>query len=79
MRGGVSEEEVVDAITELVRGLVGVQFVNEGGFNDGDVGDNWGSELDVLVLLGWVVCVTAFEWRRIIGGLGVGVSSGGIL
>jgi hypothetical protein len=26
-----------------------------------------------LVLLGWVVCVMAFEWRRIIGGLGVGV------
>jgi hypothetical protein len=61
MGRGVSEEEVVDASTELVQGLVGVQFVNEGGFNDGDICGNQDSELDVLVLLGWVVCVTAFE------------------
>jgi hypothetical protein len=61
MSGGVSEAEVVDAITELVQGLIGVQSVNEGGFNDRDVGGNWDGELDVLVLLGWVVCVTAFE------------------
>ncbi len=79
MSGGVNEEEVVDAITELVQGLMGVQFVNEGGFNDRDIGGNWDGELDVLVMLGWVVCVTAFEWRRIIGGLGVGVGGGGIL
>ncbi len=78
MSGGVSEEEVVDAITELVQ-VIGVQFVNEGGFNDRDVGGKQDGELDVLVLLGWVVYMTAFEWRRIIGGLGVGLSSGGIL
>jgi len=58
---------------------MGVQFANEGEFNDGDIGGNWDGELDVLVLLGWVVYVTAFEWRRIIGGLEVGVGSGGIL
>ncbi len=79
MSGGVSEEEVVDAITELVQGLMGVQFVNDGGFNDRDIGGNWDGELDVLVLLGWVVFVRAFEWRRIIGGLGGGVGGGGIL
>ncbi len=53
--------------------------MNEGGFNDRDIGGNQDGELDVLVLLGWVVCVTAFEWRRIIGGLGVGVDGGGFL
>ncbi len=70
---------MVDAITELVRGLMGVQFVNEGGFNDREVIGNWDGELDISVLLGWVACVMAFERRRIVGGLGVGVGSGGIL
>ena len=41
MSGGVNEGEVADAFTELVQGLVRVQFVNDGGFDDGDVGGNW--------------------------------------
>jgi hypothetical protein len=52
MSGRVSEEEVVDAITELVQGLIGVQFMNEGGFNDRGIGDNRDGKLNVLVLLG---------------------------